>query len=63
MWRRVDFVWTDVSEERIASTFRVEKSASEEPALAGERERNNKSICCCRGSFGVPKDQDKQLLN
>jgi hypothetical protein len=24
MWRRVDFVWTDVSEERIASIFRVE---------------------------------------
>jgi hypothetical protein len=32
MWRRVDLVWTDVSEERIASMFRVEKSASEEPA-------------------------------
>jgi hypothetical protein len=28
MWRRVDLVWTDVSEERIASIFRVEKSAS-----------------------------------
>jgi hypothetical protein len=35
MWRRVDFVWTDVSEERIASIFRVVKSASEEPAWAG----------------------------
>jgi hypothetical protein len=35
MWRRVDLVWTDVSEEHIASIFRVEKSASEEPALAG----------------------------
>jgi hypothetical protein len=36
MWRRVDPVkWTDVSEERIASIFRVEKSASEEPAWAG----------------------------
>jgi hypothetical protein len=35
MWRRVDIVLTDVSEERIASIFRVEekrrKSASEEP--------------------------------
>jgi hypothetical protein len=34
MWRRVDIVLTDVSEERIASIFRVEekrrKSASEE---------------------------------
>jgi hypothetical protein len=32
MWRRVDLVWTDVSEEHIAYIFRVEKSASEEPA-------------------------------
>jgi hypothetical protein len=35
MWRRVVLVWTDVSEERIASIFRVEQSASEEPAWAG----------------------------
>jgi hypothetical protein len=35
MWRRVDLVWTDVSEERIASIFRAQKSASEEPAWAG----------------------------
>jgi hypothetical protein len=27
--------WTDVSEERIASMFMIEKSASEEPAWAG----------------------------
>jgi hypothetical protein len=27
MWLRVDLVWTDVSEERITSIFRVEKSA------------------------------------
>jgi hypothetical protein len=32
MWRHVDLVWTDVSEERIASIFRVEKSPSEDPA-------------------------------
>jgi hypothetical protein len=32
MWRRVELVWTNVSEERIFSIFRVEKSASEEPA-------------------------------
>jgi hypothetical protein len=35
MWRHVDIVLTDVSEERIASIFRVEekrKSASEESA-------------------------------
>jgi hypothetical protein len=31
MWRCVYLVWTDVSEERIASIFRVKKSASEEP--------------------------------
>jgi hypothetical protein len=36
VWRRVDVVdWTDVSEDRIASIFKVEKSASEEPAWAG----------------------------
>jgi hypothetical protein len=35
MWGLVDLVWTDVSEERIASIFRVETSASEEPAWAG----------------------------
>jgi hypothetical protein len=29
MWRRVDIVWTDVSDEFIASIFRVENSASE----------------------------------
>jgi hypothetical protein len=32
MWRRVDLAWIDVSEERIASIFRMEKSTSEEPA-------------------------------
>jgi peptidoglycan/xylan/chitin deacetylase (PgdA/CDA1 family) len=35
MWRSVDLVWTEVSEERISSIFRVKKSASEEPAWAG----------------------------
>jgi hypothetical protein len=35
MWRRVDLVRTHVSEERIASIFRVEKSASKEPVWAG----------------------------
>jgi hypothetical protein len=35
MWRRVDLVWTNVSEESIASIFKVEKSASEEPVSAG----------------------------
>jgi hypothetical protein len=35
MWRCVGLVLTDVSEEHIASIFRVEKSASEETAWAG----------------------------
>jgi hypothetical protein len=35
MWSRMDPVWIDVSGKRIASIFRVEKSASEEPARAG----------------------------
>jgi hypothetical protein len=34
VWRSVDVDRTDVSEGRIASIFRVEKSASEEPAHA-----------------------------
>jgi hypothetical protein len=35
MWRCVGLVLTDVSEERIASIFRVEKSGSEESVWAG----------------------------
>jgi hypothetical protein len=35
MWRCVDLALTEVSEERIASIFRVEKSASGETAWAG----------------------------
>jgi hypothetical protein len=35
IWRRIDLVWTDFSEERIASIFRAEKSANEEPVWAG----------------------------
>jgi hypothetical protein len=35
MWRCVDPVLTDVSEECIGSIFRVEKSTSGEPASAG----------------------------
>jgi hypothetical protein len=35
MLRCVDLLWTDVSEESIASIFRVEKSASKEPAWGG----------------------------
>jgi hypothetical protein len=35
MWRYVDLVWTDVSQERIASIFSAEKSTSEEPEWAG----------------------------
>jgi hypothetical protein len=32
MWHRLVLAWNDVSEEGIASIFRVEKSASEKPA-------------------------------
>jgi hypothetical protein len=39
MWRSVDLVWTDVSEEPIASIFTVEKSAREEPVWAGGSSR------------------------
>jgi hypothetical protein len=43
MCRHVDIVLTDVSEENIASIFKVEekrKSASEEPARAGADNRS-----------------------
>jgi hypothetical protein len=52
MWRHVDIVWTDVSEERIASIFRVEKSGSEEPTWAGgcsHRRENFKSYNTFKG--------------
>jgi hypothetical protein len=43
MWRCVGPGLSDVSEERIASIFRVEKSASGEPASAGGcRQQNHK---------------------
>jgi hypothetical protein len=35
MWRHVDLVWTEVSEERIASIFSAEKSGSAESAWPG----------------------------
>jgi hypothetical protein len=41
MWCCVDLVWTDVSEEHISSIFRVEKSASKEPAWAGSCRLSN----------------------
>jgi hypothetical protein len=37
MWCCVDLALTDVSEERIASIFRVEKSASGEPATCNSQ--------------------------
>jgi hypothetical protein len=40
MWRCVDLVLSDVSEEHIASIFRVEKSASEEAAWTGGSSAN-----------------------
>jgi hypothetical protein len=40
MWRRVDLVWTDFTEESIASIFTVEKSASEEPTWTGGHREN-----------------------
>jgi hypothetical protein len=36
MWRRVGLVRTDVSEERVASVFRVEKIREQRNALAVE---------------------------
>jgi hypothetical protein len=44
MWRHVDLMWANVSNERIASIFRVEKSAREKPAWAGDCVRVVKDI-------------------
>jgi hypothetical protein len=41
LWRSVDLVWTDFSEEHVASIFREEKSAKEEPAWAGGYQTDN----------------------
>jgi hypothetical protein len=53
MWRRVDLVWTDVSEERIASVFRVEKPASDESAWTGGSETSVNTISIRRH---IPED-------
>jgi hypothetical protein len=53
MWRRVDIVWTDVSEEHIASISRVEISASEEPEWAGGCGLQVSFLLCGRVSFGA----------
>jgi hypothetical protein len=45
MWRRAVLVWTDVSEERISSIIRVEKSASEETVRSGA------AVCFIATSF------------
>jgi hypothetical protein len=55
MWRRVDLVWTDVSEERVAW---VEKSAGEEPAWTG-----GWSSFLARGFFDAEDGSDTFLRN
>jgi hypothetical protein len=57
MWRRVHIVWTDVSEERIASIFRLEKSAKEEPAWAGGCSRSSETSVYTVSTRGhIPED-------
>jgi hypothetical protein len=59
MWRRVDLVWNKVSEELVASIFRVEKCASEKPAWAGG------SVCCSyiAGCFRLVAQSASHQLN
>jgi hypothetical protein len=56
MWHRVDLVWPDVLEERIASIFKVEKSASEEPTWAGGCSLHTLRVQRCRdcGRWTLP---------
>jgi hypothetical protein len=67
MWRCVDYGLTAVSEERIASIFKVEKSSSVEPASAGGCRLSHQSetptqsaVTCWRwfhgGVFFYPED-------
>jgi hypothetical protein len=53
IWRHVDLVWNDVKEKHTASFFRVEKSASEEPASAG----------VCSLQYVTPKRRLTQYLH
>jgi hypothetical protein len=52
MWHRVDLVWTDVSDESIASILRVEKSTLQPPAQAGFLEAD----------FFIPEDGGDTFL-
>jgi hypothetical protein len=67
LWRLVDLVWTDVSKEHVASIFKVEKSAREEPAWAGgcnhllSHPRRRHSSCKIWGFHGGDYD-DYHLL-
>jgi hypothetical protein len=62
---RVDLVWTDVSEERIASISRVENSVSEEPAWADWAQ--SEAICSkwflALGFFYIENGGDMLLRN
>jgi hypothetical protein len=62
MWRRVDLVWTDASEERIASIFRVEKSASEKPAWAGGQQLTTYTRWFLARRFFYPEDWGDRFL-
>jgi hypothetical protein len=62
MWRRVDLVWTDVSEERIASIFRGGKSVSEEPVWTSVHTKSTRSHIP-EGVILHPNTSPKQLIN
>jgi hypothetical protein len=66
MWRRVDLVWTDISEERSASILWVEKSVSEEPAWAHGYQIDILLATCSRwflaSGFFYPEDGGDTFL-
>jgi hypothetical protein len=63
--RHGDLVWTDVSEENIASIFRVEKFASEEPAWAGgcRLSHHSKTPRFAQDLHGVTSQKTKVFKN
>jgi hypothetical protein len=64
MWRCINPGLTDVSEERIVSIFRVDKSASGEPASGGGCKRSSKkSVNSGSTQHHIPEDDILQAIN
>jgi hypothetical protein len=63
MWRCVVLALTNVSEERIASIFRVEKSASGEPVSAGGCRLSHQLVFVSASHGSLSSAPSRNLLN